>query len=82
MICWALGTCLGLGLAAVQILPLGFLSGQELGLERPPERTAAVVDDRSAPVARRGVHGGALCLWEPAPGSSQSGASPGRPQPE
>ena len=53
----------------------GFLSGQELGLERPPERTAAVVGDRSAPAARRGLHGGPLCLWEPAPGPSQSGAS-------
>ena len=58
----------------------GFLSGEEPGLERPPDRTAGVVGDRSAPAARRGLHGGPLCLWKPAPGSSQSGASPGRPQ--
>ena len=80
LICWTLGTCLGLGLAAVQILPLAVLPGEEPGLERPPERAAGVVEDRSAAAARRGLHGGSLCLRQPAPGPSQPGASPGRAQ--
>ena len=81
-ICWTLGTCLGLGLSAVQILPLGFyLAKSPVWSDRQRERPA-VVDDRSAPAARRGLHGGSLCLRKPAPGSSQPGASPGRAQPE
>ena len=42
----------------------------------------AVVDDRPAAAARRRLHGGALCLREPAPGASQPGPGPGRAQPE
>ena len=39
MMCWAMGTCLGLGLAAVQILPLGFyLAKSSVWSDRKSER--------------------------------------------
>ena len=44
---WALGTCLGLGLSAVQILPLGFyLAKSSVWSDRQSERPAWWVIDR------------------------------------
>jgi hypothetical protein len=76
-ISWVMGICLGVGLAAVQIVPLGFyLAKSSVWSDRP------LVDDRSTPNTRRSVHGSALSLWKPAPGTSQRGTSRGRSQPE
>ena len=76
------GNLPGLGAGGGSDFAAWVLSCQELCLERPKERAAALVDDRSATITRRRVHGGALSLWEPAQGTSQLGSSPWCPQSE
>ena len=66
-----LGTCLGLAMAAVQILPLAvYLAKSPVWGDRQREG-AAVVDGRPAAIARRGLHGGSLT-----PTGVSAGASP------
>ena len=57
--------------------PAGGLPVPQPGLGRPPSGGAAVVDRGPAPRARCGLHGIALRLRQPAPGTSQPGPALG-----
>ena len=64
----------GSWLGAVQILPLGcYLARSPVWGDRRRE-TQALVELVAAAAARRGVHGLALCVRQPAAGPSQPGA--------
>ena len=60
----------------------GLLPGAEPGLGRSPARDPALVDNRKSPSARRGMHGLALRVRQPAARSSQPGQGARRAQPQ
>ena len=83
-VAWAAGTRRwASALAARRGRPAGGLPGAEPGLGRSRSESGRRLAARDRPrAARRGLHGAAVRLRQPAAGASQPGAGAGRAQPE